>query len=146
MFLQTKCTDIYRPSVQSQLSLPVGSSCVPAGFPSPAEDYTDGVLDLNDLIDHPSATFIVRVSGDSMTGAGIFNGDLLVVDRSIKAKAGQIVVAVCEGDMLVKRLEHRKGQWWLVPDAPDHCEFTPVAMGEHSEVWGVVKNVIRNLP
>lgn len=131
--------------MRNHLALPVVSSCVPAGFPSPAEDFTDGVLDLNDLIEHPSATFIVRVSGESMTGAGIFDGDLLVVDRSIKASSGQIVVAVCDGDMLVKRLERRKDQWWLVPDSPDHGHFAAMPMGENSEVWGVVKNVIRNL-
>ena len=81
-----------------------------------------------------------------MTGAGIFDGDLLVVDRSLKARSGQIVVAVSDGDMLVKRLKRQKGQWWLIPDAPDHSEFQPVLMGEGSEIWGVVKNVIRNLP
>ena len=145
MFLLAKCTHIYNPSTESCLSLPLLSSRVPAGFPSPADDFADGALDLNDLIKHPSATFIVRVSGDSMTGAGIFDGDLLVVDRSIKSKSGQIVVAVADGDMLVKRLERRKGQWWLVPDAPDHYEFTPLPMGEGSEIWGVVKNVIRSL-
>ena len=85
MFLQTKCTQIYQPSMASQLSLPLFSSQVPAGFPSPADDFSDGVLDLNDLIQRPSATFIARVSGDSMTGSGIFDGDLLVVDRSLKA-------------------------------------------------------------
>lgn len=146
MFLQTKCTRIYQPSMATQLSLPVFSSRVPAGFPSPADDFSDGMLDLNDLIQRPSATFIARVSGDSMTGAGIFDGDLLVVDRSLKARSGQIVVAVSDGDMLVKRLKRQKEQWWLIPDAPDHSEFQPVLMGEGSEVWGVVKNVIRNLP
>lgn len=131
--------------MKSRLSLPIFSSRVPAGFPSPADDFTDGVLDLNDLIEHPSATFIIRVSGDSMTGSGIFDGDLLVVDRSLKARSGQIVVAVSDGDMLVKRLKRQKGRWWLIPDAPNHSEFQPISMGEDSEIWGVVKNVIRNL-
>ena len=129
----------------SRLSLPVFSSRVPAGFPSPADDFIDGVLDLNDLIEHPSATFVLRVSGNSMTGSGIFDGDFLVVDRSLKARSGQIVVAVSDGDMLVKRLMRQKGQWWLIPDAPAHSEFQPIPMGEGSEIWGVVKNVIRNL-
>jgi DNA polymerase V len=129
----------------SRLSLPVFLSRIPAGFPSPADDFIDGVLDLNDLIEHPSATFILRVSGNSMTGSGIFDGDFLVVDRSLKARSGQIVVAVSDGDMLVKRLMRQKGQWWLIPDAPAHSEFQPISMGEGSEIWGVVKNVIRNL-
>ena len=145
MFLFERCMHIYQPSIGSRLSLPVLSSRVPAGFPSPADDFTDGVLDLNDLIEHPAATFIIRVSGDSMTGSGIFDGDLLVVDRSLKARSGQVVVAVSDGDMLVKRLKQQKGRWWLIPDAPGHSEFQPISMGEGSEIWGVVKNVIRNL-
>ena len=136
---------IYEPWIGSQLSLPVFASKVPAGFPSPADDFIDGTLDLNDLIERPSATFIIRVSGDSMTGSGIFDGDMLVVDRSLKARSGQIVVAVSDGDMLVKRLTQQKGLWWLIPDAPGHNEFQPISMGESSEVWGVVKNVIRTL-
>ena len=145
MFLFENYVRIYRPSMESRISLPIFSSRVPAGFPSPADDFTDGVLDLNDLIEHPSATFIIRVSGDSMTGSGIFDGDFLVVDRSLKARSGQIVVAVSDGDMLVKRLKLQKGRWWLIPDAPSHNEFQPISMGEGSEIWGVVKNVIRNL-
>ena len=145
MFLFAKRMRIYQPSMGSRLALPVFSSRVPAGFPSPADDFIDGVLDLNDLIEHPSATFILRVSGKSMTGSGIFDGDMLVVDRSLKARSGQIVVAVSDGDMLVKRLMRQKGQWWLIPDAPGHSEFQPISMGEGSEIWGVVKNVIRNL-
>jgi DNA polymerase V len=145
MFLLEKCISIYQPSIDSHLSLPIFTSRVSAGFPSPADDFMDGVLDLNDLIKHPSATFIIRVSGDSMTGSGIFDGDLLVVDRSLKARSGQIVVAVSDGDMLVKRLKRQKGRWWLIPDALGNNEFQPISMGEGSEIWGVVKNVIRNL-
>ncbi|MEQ9171920.1 MAG: translesion error-prone DNA polymerase V autoproteolytic subunit [Rhodospirillales bacterium] len=121
------------------------TSRVSAGFPSPAEDFADGVLDLNDLIERPAATFIVRVSGWSMSGAGIFDGDLLIVDRSLKSRSGQIVVAVTAGEMVVKRLRLKGGCWWLVPEAPEHDEFKAVEMGEDSEIWGVVKNVVRCL-
>jgi DNA polymerase V len=145
MFSSSKIDKILIPVAKRSLSLPVFLSPVQAGFPSPAEDFVDGVLDLNDLIEHPAATFIVRVTGQSMTGAGIFDGDLLIVDRSITPRAGQIVVAVQQGDMVVKWLKRRKGAWWLLPDAPDHPEFQATPMLEGSEIWGVVKNVIRNL-
>ncbi len=145
MFPSLKDTRVLIPAIRRRLPLPLFLSRVPAGFPSPAEDFADGVLDLNDLIEHPAATFIVRVSGYSMSGAGIFDGDLLVVDRSIKARSGQVVVAVTDGDMVVKRLKRQKGEWWLIPEAPDHPEFQAMPMRESSEIWGVVKNVIRNL-
>ncbi|MEQ8226799.1 MAG: translesion error-prone DNA polymerase V autoproteolytic subunit [Rhodospirillales bacterium] len=145
MFSSSQKHRILHPIVERRLPLPLLLSSVPAGFPSPAEDFADGALDLNDLIEHPAATFIVRVSGYSMTGAGIFDGDLLIVDRSIKPRSGQIVVAVMAGDMMVKRLRQKSGQWWLVPEAQDHEEFQAVEMGEDSEIWGVVKNVMRCL-
>ncbi len=133
------------PVAERRVPLPVFPSRVPAGFPSPAEDFADGVLDLNDLIEHPAATFVIRVSGYSMSGAGIFDNDLLIVDRSIKPRSGQVVVAVVEGEMVVKRLRRKKGVWWLVPEAPEHAEFEAAPMGEGSEIWGVVKTVIRPL-
>lgn len=146
MFPSSKNPCVLSPVIGRQLALPLFLSRVPAGFPSPAEDFADGVLDLNDLIEHPAATFIVRVSGYSMTGAGIFDGDLLIVDRSIKPRSGQIVVAVTAGDMVVKRLRKKAGRWWLVPESQEHDEFQAVEMGEDSEIWGVVKNVVRCLP
>lgn len=145
MFFYAKSCRVLTPVARRRVPLPFFPARVPAGFPSPAEDFADGVLDLNDLIEHPAATFIVRVSGYSMSGAGIFDGDLLVVDRSIKPRSGQIVVAINSGDMVVKRLKRQKGCWWLIPEAPDHAEFQATEMGEDSEIWGVVKNVIRSL-
>jgi len=145
MFHLSKSPRILIPVASKHLALPLYLSRVPAGFPSPAEDFVDGVLDLNDLIEHPAATFIVRVSGYSMTEAGIFDGDLLVVDRSLKPRSGQIVVAVTDGEMVVKRLKRKAGRWWLIPEAQDNSAFRATAMGEGSEIWGVVKNVIRNL-
>jgi len=146
MFAAIKKPCVLTPVLGRRVPLPFFVSRVPAGFPSPAEDYSDGVLDLNDLIEHPAATFFVRVSGYSMTGAGIFDGDLLIVDRSIKPRSGQIVVAVSAGDMVVKRLRKRAGGWWLVPESQEHDEFQAVEMAEDSEIWGVVKNVVRCLP
>jgi len=138
-----------RPVLDRRLALPFFISRVPAGFPSPAEDFADGALDLNDLIEHPAATFIVRVSGYSMSGAGIYDGDLLIVDRSIKPRSGQIVVAASAGDMVVKRLRSKAGRWWLVPETQDQGgndeTYKAVEMGEGEEIWGVVKNVVRCL-
>lgn len=95
--------------ISAQLSyvpLPLFQARVPAGFPSPAQDYEENCLDLNALcVQHPAATYFVRVSGDSMIGAGIHDGDLLVVDRSLEPKHGDIVIAGFHGELTVKRLE-----------------------------------------
>jgi|GEM_PF-60966 len=139
--------------VKSKRETPVLASAVRAGFPSPAEDYIEGSLDLNrHLIRHPAATFIVRVEGESMTGAGIFPGDLLVVDRSVEPHDGHVVIAVVEGELTVKRLKGRVGAWRLVAEHPD---FPPIVLpnldasgegsGETSAIWGVVTNAVRNL-
>ena len=96
-------------SIESVI-LPVFSSSVPAGFPSPADDYIEAGLDLNEyLVKHPSATYLARASGDSMTKAGILDGALLVVDKSITPKTGHIVIAAINGELTCKILdiEHR---------------------------------------
>lgn len=121
-------------------ALPVVGGRVAAGFPSPADDFIDGALDLNDLIAHPAASFVVRVAGDSMAGAGIHDGDLLIVDRSREARPGHIVVAALAGEMTVKRLEKRRGLWWLIPANPD---FQAVALPPDGEIWGVVTHTIK---
>lgn len=132
--------------------LPVMAGPVRAGFPSPAEDYVEGGLDLTEhLIRHPAATFIVRVEGDSMNGAGIFAGDLLVVDRSIEPLDGHVVIAQVAGELTVKRLKKdpkgRPGAWRLVAEHPD---FPPIRLngdgdGEPSAIWGVVTSSVRTL-
>ena len=89
----------------NSLSLPLYSSKVPAGFPSPADDHMEEKLDLNThLVKHPTATFFVKASGDSMVGAGIHSGDILIVDRSLNPKSGKIVIAAIDGQLTVKRL------------------------------------------
>ena len=90
---------VYAPDLSTRYKLPVFLGRLPAGFPSPADDYLEGKLDLNrHLIKHPAATFFVRVTGDSMIGAGIHSGDLLVVDRSLEPADKHVVVAVLDGD------------------------------------------------
>lgn len=128
-------------STKRQLDIPLYLSRVAAGFPSPGDDFADGTLDLNDLVKHPSATFLVRVNGDSMTGAGIDDGDLLIVDRSRDPKHGHIVIAVTHGEMTVKRLERRGQRWWLIPA---NEAFPPIALPEDGEIWGVVAHTIKS--
>ena len=117
---------------------------VAAGFPSPADDHLEGPLDLNaHLVAHPAATFVVRVEGDSMTGAGIRDGDLLVVDRSREAKSGAIVVAVVDGALTVKRLRVGRQGVRLEPENP---AYKPIEVREGAElvIWGVVAHAIRS--
>ena len=128
----------------SALSLPLYGSRIAAGFPSPADDHQEDSLDLNEhLVKHPAATFFVRVEGDSMTGAGIHHGDLLVVDRAIEPRPGHIVVAVVNGELTVKRLEARNGKLWLMPENPD---YPPLEIREGMEflIWGVVAHAVRS--
>ncbi|HBC86236.1 MAG TPA: peptidase S24 [Lentisphaeria bacterium] len=117
---------------------------VPAGFPSPASDYIEGKLDLNEhLVKHPAATFFVRASGDSMTGAGIFHGDILIVDRALKASDSNVVIASINGEFTVKRLRISDGGISLVPENKHH---KPIEIKDESDlrIWGVVTYVIHN--
>ena len=123
-------------------ALPVFLSAVSAGFPSPAEDYLEGKLDLNDhLIPRPAATFMVRATGDSMTGVGIFSGDILIVDRSLQPKHGAIIIAVLDGELTVKRLYRRKGVIKLEAANPTYPALT-LAQDMELSCWGVVTAAI----
>ena len=118
---------------------------VSAGFPSPADDYVESALDLNAyLVRNPAATFMVRVGGDSMAGAGIGDGDLLVVDRSEEAVHGKIVVAVLDGELTVKRLQIRKNVRLLVPENPKYKPLR-IEPGQELQIWGVVTGVIKRV-
>ncbi len=129
----------------SRLPLPLYAARVAAGFPSPADDYIEGKLDLNQhLIKHPAATFFVRVEGDSMIGAGIHSGDILVVDRSLKPRHGKIVIAVLNGELTVKRLEQRKGVLRLLPENNSY-PIVEITDAMDFTIWGVVTNVIHAL-
>lgn len=124
---------------------PLAVSRVQAGFPSPADDYLDQPLNLNTyLIDNPSATFFVRAGGDSMTGAGIFPNDLLIVDRSLTPETGNVVIAVVEGEFTVKRFVRLPHSIELHPENP---VYPPLRFrsGSDLEIWGVVKHVIHSL-
>jgi DNA polymerase V len=120
---------------------------VPAGFPSPADDYIEDVLDFNAHLvrqGHEEATFVVRASGWSMIGAGIHDGDEIVVDRALQARDGHVVVAAVNGELIVKRLRIRGGKVLLVSENPHYPERV-VAEGEHLEIWGVATRVLHKL-
>ena len=136
---------IARPDRSTARPLPLFLARVSAGFPSPADDYLDGRLDLNEhLIKHPAATFFVRAAGDSMIGAGIHSGDILVVDRSLDAGANSVVIAVIDGDLTVKRILRTGGKLFLASENP---RYRPIEIreGMEFEVWGVVTSVIHAL-
>ncbi|HMM53694.1 MAG TPA: translesion error-prone DNA polymerase V autoproteolytic subunit [Candidatus Desulfobacillus sp.] len=128
-----------------RLPRPLLLSRVPAGFPSPADDYVEGSLDLNEhLVAHREATFFLRVQGHSMSGAGIADGDLLVVDRALEAGHGDIVVAVVDGELTVKRLWRRGARVRLVAENP---AYAPIELkdGQELAVWGVVTAIVRRV-
>ncbi len=124
---------------------PLVEGYVPAGFPSPAADYEQAPLDLNHhLIHNPPATFFMRASGDSMIGAGIHSGDLLIVDRSLEARSNSVVIAVLNGEITVKRLILHRNKVTLVSENDLYPDF--MVIGEDDfQIWGVVTHVIHAL-
>ncbi len=139
-----KCT-LFKHEPKTHYALELFSS-ISAGFPSPAENYSEETLDLNELcINNPPATFFVRVSGESMVNAGIFPGDILVVDRSLEAVSDKIVVVAVEGEFTVKRLLIKSTEdVWLVPENDD---MSPMQLAPSADtyVWGVVTFVIHQV-
>lgn len=129
---------------EKHLAIPLFLQRVSAGFPSPAQDYIEQTLDLNQLcIKHPAATFFVRVEGDSMQDAGIYPNDILVVDRSIRAEHGDIVIAGMHGELTVKELELKP----IVRLIPRNKAYQPIDIPEgcNLDIFGVVTNVIRSM-
>jgi DNA polymerase V len=127
-----------------ELAIPLYQDSVPAGFPSPAQDYVERTLDLNELlIKQPAATYFVRAQGDSMVEVGINPGDILIVDRSLEAHHGDIVIAAIDGELTVKRLETQPA----VRLVPMNTAYQPIDIPEGSdlELFGVVTNVIHSL-
>jgi DNA polymerase V len=124
--------------VQTSLYLNLYGTNVSAGFPSPSNDYLEGKLDLNEhIIKNPPATFFVRVSGDSMTGAGIYPDSILVVDRSEEPKSGKIIIAVINGELTVKRLHKGRDAVQLLPENPNYLPIHITPEMDFS-IWGVV--------
>lgn len=130
---------------RSQATVPLVGGTVRAGFPSPADDYVDRPLCFNELlIKNPAATFAVRVGGDSMVLAGIFPGDIAVVDRSIAPKNRNIILALVNNEFTIKRYRRKNGRVWLQAENPTYSDI-PIDEDTQFEVWGVVRHAIRVL-
>jgi DNA polymerase V len=132
-------------ATKKDLEIPLFMVPVEAGFPSPAADYLEGKLDLNEyLIKHPAATIFVRAPDDSMIKAGIFPGDILIVDRSIKPTDKKVVIALIDGGLGVRRISKIKGKVFLVPENEN---YKPIQIDPETdcEIWGIVTNVIHPL-
>lgn len=135
--------EFFKPSVKSNIELPLVEATISAGFPSPADDYSEARLDLNkELITNESATFYARVRGDSMTLAGISDGDLLIIDKSKTPINGSIVVCLIDGEFTVKRLNKKGNQFYLMPE---NDKYQPIKIKPENDVtiWGVVTYTIK---
>ncbi len=136
---------LYQPEYNSLVNLPLADQGISAGFPSPADDFLDLSIDLNkELIKHPYATFYGRVRGDSMTGAGLDDGDLLIIDKSLEPQDGKIAVCFIDGEFTVKRIKIDIDSLWLMPE---NKKYKPLKVTEDNEfiIWGVVTCVIKNM-
>ncbi len=128
---------------RTRAAVPFALASVPAGFPSPAEEYLDRPLDFNELlIEQPAATFAVRVTGDSMTGAGIFPGDIAVVNRAATAVDRSIILAILDGEFTIKRFRKQGSQAWLEAENPAYKNMD-ITEEQSFEVFGVIKRSIR---
>ncbi len=143
--MKNKDENVYRPDLSTCRVQPFFIAKVAAGFPSPADDYQQASLDLNKhLVTNPAATYFVRVTGDSMVGAGIHSDDILVVDRSIEPRDGKVVVAAIDGELVVKRIRIKNRKVTLVSE---NANYKPQEVGENAEfnIWGVVTSVIHKV-
>lgn len=115
--------EIYTFSPEKRFNLPVVLMSLSAGFPSPGDDYIDKVLDLNDLVTHPEATFFMRVDTDSMEGAGIYKDDLLVIDKSVKPTDNKVIVGALNGELVIGRLKIKNKRYFLVSENENKRPF-----------------------
>lgn len=141
-----KQLEIYSGDYSTSLSLKFADDGIFAGFPSPAQDYMDRSLDFNrEIIRHPAATFYARVVGQSMEGAGIDTGDIVVVDRALEPRDGDIVVACINGEFTLKYIDMSRSKDGVICLRPDNDKYEPIYLhdGDQLVVWGVVSSVIK---
>ena len=135
---------IYKADKLSSLPLDFYLNPVCAGFPSPAEDHLDIALDLNEhLIKHPSATFYIYAKGNSMEGSGIYDGDIMVVDRSLEASSGNVVIVAISGEFTVKHLLIKSKKTYLIPANQDYKSML-ITDDMDVQIWGVVIHTIHS--
>jgi DNA polymerase V len=135
----------FQADVSSELELPYVVNGISAGFPSPADDFLDINIDLNKhLIKNPSTTFYGRVRGDSMKDAGIHDGDLLIIDKSLEPTNNKIAVCFIDGEFTVKRISIEKDVVWLIAE---NKNYEPIKVTKDNDlvIWGIVTTVIKNL-
>lgn len=143
MKTEIQVVDIAKVMKGKRQKAPLFASEPAAGFPAPADDLVEKALDINDLVvENPASTFFVRVRGDSMEGAGIFTGDVLVVDKAVEPRDGKIVVAAVYGEMVVKRLKKVGGTHMLYSE---NNSYKPIEVNENDDcyIWGVVVGSVR---
>ncbi|HCE54833.1 MAG TPA: peptidase S24 [Lutibacter sp.] len=134
----TKILEFYAPDYSTELEIPFGDVGISAGFPSPADDFIELSIDLNKhLIKHKDSTFFAKVKGHSMKDAGIFDGDLLVIDKSLDPQDGKIAICQIDGEFTVKRIKIEGNIVWLVAENED---YKPIKVTEENElmIWGIV--------
>lgn len=139
----TTILDFYAPDYSTELELPYVDVGISAGFPSPADDFIELTIDLNrELIKHKDSTFFAKVKGDSMKNAGIFNGDLLIIDKSLEPQDGKIAICQIDGDFTVKRIKKENDVVWLIAENED---YKPIKVTEENElmIWGIVIHSIK---
>ncbi|MEZ5045602.1 MAG: translesion error-prone DNA polymerase V autoproteolytic subunit [Chitinophagaceae bacterium] len=137
--------DIFSADTETELALPYVDDGISAGFPSPALDFVDLTIDLNrHLIKNPSATFYGRVKGDSLKNAGICNGDLLIIDRSLEPTNGKVAVCYIDGEFTAKRVQISKKEILLIPENEN---YQPIRVTEENNflIWGIVTHVIKDV-
>lgn len=140
-----RALEIYPPDLSRSLDLPFVNQGISAGFPSPADDFLDIKIDLNrEFIKNPNSTFYARVRGNSMIGAGLRDGDLLIIDRSLEPEHKKIGVCFIDGEFTVKRIKKEKDSIWLMPENKD---YPPIKVDETNDfvIWGVVTTVIKKV-
>lgn len=139
----TKVFDFYTPDFSTELELPYVDVGISAGFPSPADDFIELTIDLNrELIKHKDSTFFAKVKGNSMKNAGIFDGDLLIIDKSLEPQDGKIAICQIDGDFTVKRIKKENDVVWLIAENED---YKPIKVTEENElmIWGIVIHSIK---
>lgn len=136
---------IYRPEINGPIEIPLAESGVHAGFPSPADDFLENMLDLNSLvIRHPEATFFARVEGDSMRDEGIVEGDILVVDKAVEPYDGCLAVSYIDGEFTLKRVRIEPDKILLIPANPNY-KTIEISSDNEFAVWGVVRWILKSV-
>jgi DNA polymerase V len=137
--------EFFVPNISEGIKLPLVDAFISAGFPSPADDYIEAKLDLNQLlIQDPSSTFFARVRGNSMLDIGIHDGDILIIDKSLEPKQNSVLICFIDGEFTVKKVNRVNGDFYLVPENKD---FAPIKVDKSSDfrLWGVVTYCIHSL-